>query len=133
MQQSLQLTRNYLIAIAVFVLGRFGLELAGAPQGWTDEISVTRLLFVIPVFVGLRLASQGLQGAGQLLLANAVYVIWAIGLVMAVTTIDILLGLHTHFGHGRLGPHLLGHVAQMAYMIPVTALICWVSYRINSR
>ncbi len=51
-------TRIYLMVLTVLIALRFLLEAAGADNGVTSELSVTRLYFVLPVFLGIRFATE---------------------------------------------------------------------------
>ncbi len=64
MGKYIRLTRTYLVLATVFVVFRFVLELAGVNEYVTSEISLTRLLLVLPVF--WEFASLGSPlGAGR--------------------------------------------------------------------
>jgi hypothetical protein len=67
MTKYIRMTKTYLVIITIFIVFRFSLELWGPEQvpnfygGMdstyiTNEISVTRLLFVLPIFLGMRFA-----------------------------------------------------------------------------
>ena len=113
MSKYIHMTRTYLLVITVFVLLRFILELAGLSENVTSEISVTRLLLVLPVFLGLRFARESLGGWKQMVMANFVYVLWGSALVIAITLADTLLELGTHYTSGGLFEHLFwGHLFE---------------------
>ncbi len=81
MGKYIRMTKTYLILVTIFVLLRFILELAGVNENITSEISLTRLLLVLPVFLGLRFSRDSLGGWKEMVIANLVYVVWVIGLV----------------------------------------------------
>ncbi|MFQ5932070.1 MAG: hypothetical protein ACE5MM_06665 [Nitrospiraceae bacterium] len=89
------IAKPYLITVTIFVLLRFPLELAGVSPGVTSEISLTRLIFILPIFLGLRFARQSLGGFKEMVLTNFVYCFWGVFLVMIATALDIILGLGT--------------------------------------
>ena len=133
MRSHFETARPYLVAVTVFVVGRFILELVGAPEALVSELSVTRLLFVLPVFLGLRLAREGRRELGSLVAVNLLYVGWAILLVMIVTALDTLAGLGTHYGHGALGGHLLGHLVEFVVLGVVAVSIAWITRQLGAR
>ena len=51
MGKYIRMTRTYLVLATVFVVLRFVLELAGINENVTSEISLTRYLLVLPVFL----------------------------------------------------------------------------------
>lgn len=139
MGRSIELTRPYLIVVTIFVVLRFVLELAGLSNGVTSEISLTRLVFVLPIFLGLRFAREGLGGFKEMMMANFVYSFWGVFLIMIITTVDVMLGLNTHYSFGPDGSlmplpaHLLGHVVQIIVFTVVLSIICWVTAKLAVR
>jgi len=114
MRKYIRMTRIYLLVIAVFVLLRFTLELFGPEQfpyrdfeleldDITSEISLTRLFFIIPIFLGLRFVRESLGGWKEMVIANFTYVLWGMGLLMVIHLVDHNLDLGTHYGEGGLG------------------------------
>ncbi len=79
---------------------RFVLELAGVNEYVTSEISLTRLLLVLPVFLGIRFSREPLGGWKEVVLANLVYVVWGIGLVMVAVIADKTMQLGTQYSGG---------------------------------
>ncbi len=100
MGKYIRMTRTYLILVTVFVVLRFVLELAGVNENLTSEISLTRLLLVLPVFLGMRFSREPLGGWKEMVLANLVYVAWGIGLVMVVVVADKTMQLGTQYSGG---------------------------------
>ena len=124
MGKYIRITRTYLVLITVFVLLRFTLELiqpGPIPYSYyevdfnkiTSEISLTRLFFVLPVFLGLRFASGSLNGWKQMVIANLTYVTWGMFLLIVLRVVDESLALETHYGLGKLVPTSLGQVISM--------------------
>lgn len=139
MGNSVRLAKPYLVAVTIFVLLHFVLEVAGVSEKVASEISLTRLLFVLPIFLGLRFAREGLGGFKQLLPANFVYCFWGILLVMIATTLDAQLSLGTHYGRGpdgevlALGGHLVGHLVEIVIFSLLTTVISLVTVKMASR
>ena len=137
MGRHIRLTKPYLVIVTIFVLLRFVLELAGAPAGLTAEISFTRLVFVIAVFLGLRFAREGLGGFTAMLMANFVYCFWGILLIMIITALDVTMGLNTHYAFGPdgevmpLGQHLVGHVISIVVGTLILTVISLISSKLG--
>ena len=160
MRQYIHMTRRYLVIIAIFIALRFSLEFLGPEQApnfyggmdmhyLTDEISVTRLLFILPVFLGMRLSRQKSVGWKVIILSNFVYVFWAIGLADLLHLVDGMLDLGTHYGRGFNWIHFRGHIYDLKMWIPrtpssgfsfcasillmsiITSLVCFVTIKLN--
>ena len=100
MGKYIRMTRTYLVLATVFVVLRFVLELAGVNENVTSEISLTRLLLVLPVFLGIRFSREPLGSWKAMVLANLVYVAWGIGLVMVAVVADKTMQLGTQYSGG---------------------------------
>ena len=100
MGKYIRMTKNYLVLVTIFVLLRFILELAGVNENITSEISLTRLLLVLPVFLGLRFSRDSLGSWKEMVIANLVYVVWGVGLVMVATVADKTMQLGTQYSGG---------------------------------
>ncbi len=148
MGKYIRLTRTYLVLVTVFVVFRFVLELAGVNEYVTSEISLTRLLLVLPVFLGIRFSREPLGGWKEMVLANLVYVAWGIGLVMVAVVAEKTLQLGTQYSGGstlfnylfwgRLFEfHAWARLARGAFctsilmMTILTNLVCFVTIQIN--
>ncbi len=112
MGKYLRMTKTYLVLVTVFVLSRFLLEAVGPEYiPWmqyeleldtlASEISLTRLFWVLPVFLGLRFACEPLGGWKEMVIANFTYVIWGMVLLTLVQAVDITLALGTHYRGGQ--------------------------------
>ncbi len=117
----------------------------------TNEISVTRLLSVLPIFLGMRFAGGTLGGWKTMIIANFVCVFWAMGLVDLLHFVDATLELGTHYGRGFSLPHFMGHIYDLKGWIPrlpstgfsfcasilmmtlVTNLVCFVTIKLNPK
>jgi hypothetical protein len=130
MSQYISVTRTYLIVLTVFVVVRFVLEASGVADNITSEISVTRLLLVLPVFLGLRFARGELGGFKDLLLANFTYVAWAQLLILVAGLLDRALGLGTHYGFAAPGSMVVSRLGTIVLATILTSLICFVTSKI---
>ena len=160
MRQYIHMTRRYLVIITIFIALRFSLEFLGPEQApnfyggmdmhyITDEISVTRLLFILPIFLGIRFSRRESAGWKDIILANFVYVFWAMGLVDLLHLADGMLDLGTHYGRGFNWIHFRGHIYDLKMWIPrspsvgfsfcssillmsiITSLVCFVTIKLN--
>ena len=139
MRNYILLAKPYLVAVTIFVLLRFALEVAGVSQDITSEISLTRLSAVLPVFLGLRFARGELQGGFKtMLLTSFVYSFWGVFLRMIVTTLDVGLGLNTHYAFGPTGEpmprgqHLGGYVISLVIFTLAASVICLITAKFKS-
>ncbi len=148
MTKYIRMTRTYIVLATVFVALRFVLELAGVNENVTSEISLTRLLLVLPVFLGIRFSREPLGGWKEMVLANLVYVAWGIGLVMVAVVADKTMQLGTQYSGGstlfnylfwgRLFEfHAWARLMRGAFctsilmMTILTNLVCFVTIQIN--
>jgi hypothetical protein len=148
MGKYIRMTRTYLILATVFVVLRFVLELAGVNENVTSEISLTRLLLVLPVFLGIRFSREPLGGWKEVVLANLVYVVWGIGLVMVAVVADKTMQLGTQYSGGSTLFNYLfwGHLFEfhawsrlirgafctsILIMTILTNVVCFVTIQIN--
>jgi len=148
MGKYIRMTKTYLVLVTVFVLLRFSLELAGANENITSEISLTRLLLVLPVFLGLRFSRDNLGGWKEMVIANLVYVVWGIGLVAVATVADKTMDLGTQYSGGArlfnyifwgrfLEFHALSRFLRGAFcpsmltMAVLTNVLCFVTIQVN--
>ena len=123
------MTRIYLIVLTVFVVARFGLEAAGVSASVTSELSVTRLYFVLPVFLGIRFATESLGGLKEMLLANFTYFAWGTVLVNLAVGVEAALDLGTHYFFAGVAGLLITIVAGTF----ILTLICWVTMLVNRK
>ncbi len=121
MGKYIRMTKPYLVLVTAFVLVRFALELVGPEYiAWRDfelrwdslvsEISLTRLLLVLPVFFGLRFVRESLGGWKEMVIANSTYACWGMILLILLHVVDQSLALGTHYGRGALLPTSMGTV-----------------------
>ena len=168
MGKYLRMTRPYLVMVTVFVLVRFIVELVGPDYiAWRDfelgldslasEISLTRLLFVLPVFFGLRFVRESLGGWKEVVIVNSTYACWGMLLLIIVHFLDDTFALGTHYGRGAFGPVAMGTViswagwqmhggppveppstipgfcASMLLMVIATNVICFITIQLGKR
>ena len=129
MSKYVGMTRIYLIVLTVFVVARFGLEAAGVSASVTSELSVTRLYFVLPVFLGIRFATESLGGLKEMLLANFTYFAWGTVLLNLAAGVEAALDLGTHYIFAGVAGLLLGALEGTF----ILTLICWVTMLVNRK
>ena len=121
MSKYIRMTQTYLVLITVFVLARFILEAVGPEyifwlevelefDSLVSEISLTRLFWVLPVFLGLRFVSESLGGWKEMIIANFTYVVWGMVLLSILHFVDDALALETHYGGGTWMGTSIGQV-----------------------
>ncbi len=126
------LMRGALATLAVLVIGRLVLELAGMPPDFARYVSST----VGMLMVGIYLAAvgplrDGLRKFSQLLLPALILAAWTEGWVIVVTVISAVLRLsRTHFAEsddygnwGHLGRHLMGHLIEIGVFFVIILLL----------
>lgn len=131
MLKHLRRARTYLIVITVFVTSRFFLEAAGVGEVVTSEISLLRLLVVLPIFFGIRLARTGVDNAFELMLGNATFVSVGFALTLLVGFLDRLLGVGTHYGTGNLVNSILLNLILAIVFTAANTVICAVTVRLH--
>ncbi len=167
MSKYIRMTQTYLVLITVFVLSRFALEAVGPEYiSWLEvelefdslvsEISLTRLFWVLPVFLGLRFVSESLGGWKEMIIANFTYVTWGFVLLSMLHFADDALALETHYGNGTWIGTSIGQVinwwgwgmhpgapsaeprefhfcASILSMGIVANIFCWITIKWNGR
>jgi hypothetical protein len=123
------MTRIYLVVLTVFVVARFGLEAAGVSASVASELSVTRLYFVLPVFLGIRFATESLGGLKEMLLANFTYLTWGTVLLNLAVVVEAALDLGTHYIFAGVAGLLITIVAGTF----ILTLICWMTMLVNRK
>jgi len=124
--------RGALTTLAVLVVGRLVLELAGVPPNITRFVSSTVGLLLVAIY----LAAVGpLRGAlckfSQLLLPALTLSAWTVGWIILVTIIAAMLRLsRSHFAEpedygnwGHLGRHVAGHLIEIGVFFVVILLL----------
>jgi hypothetical protein len=121
--RSFQSLRHRVMAfLAVLVVTRFVLEVAGAPEAVTRYVSSTAGLFLAAIYLGaLAPLRGGMRKFRQLLLPSLLISAWTVGWVILATIVAAVLRLErSHFAEksdygnwGNLGHHVLGHVVEI--------------------
>ena len=135
MRNYILLAKPYLVAVTIFVLLRFSLEVVGVSQDITSEISLARLSLVLPVFLGLRFARGELQGGFKtMLVISFVYSFWGGFLRMITTTLSVGLGLNTHYALGPVwnGHHSVGIAISTVVITLAASVICLITAKFKS-
>ena len=122
-------TRIYLIVLTVLIGLRFVLEAAGADNGVTSELSVTRLYFVLPVFLGIRFATEKLGGIKEMVLASFTYFVWGTLLVNLAAGLETVLDLGTHY----IFTGLVAFPVVLVVGTLILSIICWVATFVNRK
>lgn len=126
------LLRRVLAFMAVLIVGRFVLEIAGVPATITRYISVTAGIFLAAIY----LAAVGPLRGGprkpkQLLMPAFVLSAWTVGCVVVLMVISALFRIErSHFANredygnwAQLGQHLGGHLIQLIIFFVLNLVI----------
>lgn len=124
--------RHVMIFLAVLVVARFVLEVAGAPSNFTRFLSSTVGL----IFTAIYLAAVGpLRGAlkkwSQLLVPAILISAWTVGWVIVATFISAVFRLErSHFAEksdyeswANLGKHLGEHVIEIVFFFVLVLIV----------
>lgn len=122
-------TRIYLVVLTVLVVLRFVLEAAGADDGITSELSVTRLYFVLPVFLGIRFATENLGGIKEMVLASFTYFAWGTILVNVAAGVEATFDLGTHY----IYTGLTAFPVVLAVGTLILSILCWIATFVNRK
>lgn len=126
------LLRGALAALAVLVVARFVLEIAGVPHDLTRYVSSNvGLLFVAIYVAAVGPLRGGLRKFSQLLLPALILAAWTEAWIILATIIAAVLRLtRTHFaekedfGNWRhLGRHVLGHTLETGALFLIILLL----------
>jgi len=124
--------RGAMATLAVLVVARLVLELAGVPQGIARYVSSTvGLLFVAIYLAAVGPLRGGLRKFSQLLLPALILAAWTEAWVILATIISGVLRLsRSHFAEsedygnwGHLGKHLFGHVIAIVFLFVIVLLL----------
>ena len=122
-------TRIYLVVLTVLIVLRFVLEAAGVSDNVTSELSVSRLYFVLPVFLGIRFATENLGGIKEMLLANFTYFAWSTVLVNLAAGLESILDLGTHY----IFTGLVAFPVVLVVGTLILTIVCWVATAVNRK
>jgi hypothetical protein len=118
--------------LAVLVVARLVLELAGAPHNFTRYVSSNVGLLLVAIYVAaVGPLRGGLRKFTQLLLPALILAAWTEALIILVTIIAAVLRLSsTHFAEkedfgnwGHLGKHVLGHAMETGVLFVIVLLL----------
>jgi hypothetical protein len=108
--------------LAVLVVARFVLEIAGVPEAATRYVSSTAGLFLAAIYLAAMAPMRGgMRKFRQLLLPSLLISAWTAGWVILATIVTAVFRIErSHFAEksdygnwGHLGHHLLGHVLEI--------------------
>jgi hypothetical protein len=118
--------------LAVLVVARFILEVAGAPEPVTRYISSTAGVFFAAIYLAAVAPLRGgMRKFRQLLLPSLLISAWSVGWVILATILAAVLRLErSHFAEksdygdwGHLGHHLLDHVVEIGVFFVLVLVI----------
>jgi hypothetical protein len=119
-------------ALAVLVVARLVLELAGVPQEFARYVSSTVGLPLAAIYVAaIGPLRGGLRKFSQLLLAALILAAWTEACIILVTIIAAVLRLsRSHFAEkedfgnwSHLGRHVLGHTIEIGVLFVIVLLL----------
>ncbi len=122
--------RGTLIFLALLVVARFALEVAGTPQSVARFVSSTVALVLAAIYLGAIAPLRGVKKVVQLILPAVLVAAWTVGGVILATIISGAASLqNSHFAEkedwgnwGHLGRHLVGHLIE----IPIVAVLLFI-------
>jgi hypothetical protein len=127
-----KLLHRVMAFLAILVIGRFVLELAGVPESVTRYFSSTAGVFLAAIYLAAVAPLRGgMQKLKQLPLPALILSAWTVVLVVVMTVIAAVLRIErSHFAMkedfgnwGQLGRHLLDHVIEIAVFFVLTLII----------
>lgn len=126
------LLHRVMIFLAVLVVSRFVLELAGVPENVTRYLSSMAGLFLAAIYAAaVGPLRGGMQKYRQLLLPSLLFSAWTVGWVMIATVGSVVLRIErSHFANkedfgnwSQLGRHLLGHTIEAGVFVVLVFVI----------
>lgn len=118
--------------MAVLIVGRFVLEVAGVPANITRYLSSTAGIFLAAIYLAaVGPLRGGMRKFKDLLLPAFLLSAWTVGCVVVFTVIAALLRIErSHFANpedfgnwGELGKHLAGHLIELALFFVLNLII----------
>ncbi len=100
MNENMKLIRFYLVLLAIFTVGRWGLSLGGANYDKTHQVfSLVILTYISSLYYGLLV--RGFVGGGvkRALVLGATLGVASQVVIFASTALSYLLGMETFFNH----------------------------------
>jgi hypothetical protein len=112
--------RGSLIFLALLVIVRFVLEVAGVPHRETNLLSTTAFVFLAAVYLGAMAPLRRVTRTVQLIVPAAALAVWTQAWVMLATILTFIFRIEqSHYLHteefgswASLGRHLMGHVVE---------------------
>jgi len=126
------LLHRVMFFLAVLVVFRFVLEVAGAPEAMTRYVSSTAGVFLAAIYVAaLAPLRGGMKKFRQLLLPALLLSAWSVGWVIVATIVSAVFRLErSHFAAkedfgnwGALGHHIIDHVVEIGVFFVVVLVI----------
>lgn len=131
--------RGGLIFLALVVVVRFVLEIAGAPPNATRVFSSMAGVFLVALYLGAVAPLRGVTRIVQLILPSVILAAWSQGWIMLATVVAAVFRLErSHFAEkedygnwSHLGRHLTGHlveigiVAVVVFIMMATIYVLW--------
>jgi hypothetical protein len=102
MSENMKLIRFYLVLLAIFTVGRWGLSLAGVDYDKTHQVfSIVILTNISAAYYGLLV--RGFVGGGvkRAIVLGASLAVASQVVIFASTALSYLLGMHTFFNDPR--------------------------------
>jgi hypothetical protein len=118
--------------LAVLVVARFVLEVAGTPESVTRYLSSTAGLFLAAIYVAaLAPLRGGMQKFKQLLLPALLLSAWTVAWVVVATVVAAVFHIErSHFAYredygdwGHLGRHLFGHLIVLGIFFVLILIV----------
>lgn len=123
--------RGTLTFLAVLVVARFVLEVAGVPGAYTKFVSSMAGVFLAAIYLGAVAPLRGVKKFVQLVLPAVIVAAWTVGWVILATLISAVFRLtRSHFAGkedygnwGHLGRHILGHLVGLGVFAVVVLIL----------
>lgn len=112
--------RGSLIFIALLVIARFVLEVAGTPHRGTSILATTAFVFLVSVYLGAMAPLRRVTRTVQLIVPAVALAVWTQAWVILATILTFIFRLERshyldpeEFGSwASLGRHLMGHIVE---------------------
>jgi hypothetical protein len=135
-ESSLKWIRDTLILLAILVVARFILEVAGVPHNITRYVSSTVAVLLAGIYLGAVAPLRGVTRFVQLILPAIVVSAWTVAWVILFTVISAVFQLHrSHFADaedfgnwGHLGQHLSFHIIEIVILSIIVLLLMAVPF-----
>jgi len=133
---SLKWIKGTLILLAILVVARFILEVAGVSHDTTRFISSSVAMLLAAIYLGAVAPLRGITKFRQLIVPAVVVSAWTIGWVILFTIISAVFRLErSHFAEpedygnwGHLGMHVLAHLAEIVIVAIIILLLMTVPF-----